>query len=59
MNRLVTLLLLDPRIYTTFLSQRFYIEGKSFSIGYMERSPGASCLGWTEVGQKIWASRLG
>ena len=52
-------LLLDPRIYTMFLSQRFYIEGRISSILCTERCLSGSCLKWTEVEQKISASPLG
>lgn len=52
MNHSATLLLLDPQIYTIFLSQQFYTEGKSSSTVYTARFPSVLCLRWTEAGQK-------
>ena len=59
MSQWVTLLLLEPRIYTMFLSQQFYIEGRISSILFTEKCLSGSCLRWIEVGQKILASPLG
>ena len=59
MSRWATLLLLDPQIYTMFLRQRFYIEGRNSSTVCTERCLSGSCLRWTEVGQKILALPLG